>query len=155
MDNLKPPQVVDLPSFRSKVSLSYMRNTSSSRSLQLLASFGWVLGNASSIPELLVILKPSEVVDLPSFRLKVSLFYEGQFLQQKLSASFQFWKSSRNYNKFCVLVLVVILKPPLFSNISKSWFNPSATMYTLQICITTLFLDSHIPLRIKGGCWNT
>ena len=80
VDSLKPSQVVDLPSFRLKVSLSYMRDTSSNRSLQLLSSIGWVSGNASRVPVLLVILKPSQVVDLSSFRLKVSLFYEGQFL---------------------------------------------------------------------------
>ena len=49
-------------------------DTSSSRRLQLLASFGRVRGNASGIPELVVILKPSQVLDLPSYRLKIPLF---------------------------------------------------------------------------------
>ena len=53
--------------------LQRIRDPSSSRRLQLIASFGRVPGNASSIPELVVILKPSHVVDLPSSRLKVSL----------------------------------------------------------------------------------
>ena len=60
--------------------LQGIHSTSSSRILQLLASFGRVPRNSLRILVLVVILKPSQVVDLPSFRLKVSLFYEGQFL---------------------------------------------------------------------------
>ena len=52
--------------------LQRTRDTSSSRRLQLLASFGRVIGIALSIPELLVILKPSQV-ETSLFRLKLSL----------------------------------------------------------------------------------
>ena len=54
--------------------LQIIRDTSSSIGLQVLASFDRVPENASSIPELVVILKPSQVVDLPPSRWNVSLF---------------------------------------------------------------------------------
>ena len=46
----------------------------SRRRLQLLSSFCRIPVNASSILEVVVILKPSQVLDLPYSRLKVSLF---------------------------------------------------------------------------------
>ena len=50
-----------------------IRDTSSSRRLQLHANFGRVPGNASSIPELVVILKPPQV-ETSIFKLRFSLF---------------------------------------------------------------------------------
>ena len=91
--------------------LQIIWDTSSSRRLQLLTSFGRVPGIASSIPVLVVILKPSQVVDFPSFRLKVSLFMRDNSSSRRFqllasfgrvpgtatSFVFQCWWSSLNH----------------------------------------------------------
>jgi len=78
-------------------------DTSSSRRLQLLASFGRVPGIALSIPELLVILKPSQIENTSSNRKLQFLASFGRVPRTALS----------------VPVLVVIFKPsPFYTNIS-------------------------------------
>ena len=50
-----------------------------------------------------------------------------------------------------VPVLVVILKPPPLYQHFREHIQPSAAMHFCTFCITALFLDSYITLRIKGG----
>ena len=59
------------------IHLQRIGDTSSRKRLQLLASFGRVLGIALSIPELLVILKPSQV-ETSLFQVEVSPFMRGE-----------------------------------------------------------------------------
>lgn len=120
-----------LEEFREKI-----ENTSSSRRHQLLASFGRVPGIALSILELLVILKPSQIENTYSSRKLQFLASFGRVPGTALS----------------VPVLVVILKPPpFFTNISLSTFRLVLPCIFCTFCITALFLDSYIILRIKGG----
>ena len=78
--------------------MNKIEDTSSSRRLQLLASFGRVPGIALSILELLVILKPSQIENTSSSTKLQFLASFGRVPGTALS----------------VPVLVVILKPPPF-----------------------------------------